>query len=107
MAVEDLDPKCFKDMAHFLSADGNLYPCCFVYVQKDELKEWAIKNNADINDLNIEKNTPNQVETSNFMNKFNKSFAIKTCYRECGKKGYNTSLTGQPKWETYKTTNKA
>jgi len=107
MAVAGITPKCFIDMSPFLSADGTLYPCCFVYTRKEELEEWAKNNNADIQELNVTKYTSDQVHNSNFMKKFNQSFDIHTCHRECGKTSYNTSLQGQPKWETYKSAKKA
>lgn len=90
-------------MPHFLSSDGFLYPCCFVYTNKHELIEWAKQNNTDIDDLNIKNHKAQDIKNSDFMKKFNKSFNIDTCRRECGRTSYSTTVFGQPKWENYKT----
>ena len=74
-----INPKCLNGMSCFISAEGDYYPCCFVYTNKAELEEWATKRNYN-------------------------SFEVNTCTRECGEKGYKATEVGKPKWEKWKNT---
>lgn len=99
--IGDIDPKCFNGVSKFVSSDGFLYPCCFVYTQKKQIVKWADQNGYDIQDINLNKYTHNEIVNGKFMKEFNSRFDINVCQYHCGKNSYKTELFGHPKWEKY------
>ncbi len=99
-----INPKCLNGMSCFISAEGDYYPCCFVYTNKAELEEWATKRNYNMSDISITKHGYENTVNSDFYKDFYNSFEVNTCTRECGEKGYKATEVGKPKWEKWKNT---
>tara|TARA_B100001287_G_scaffold267137_1_gene261886 strand:- start:1088 stop:1405 length:318 start_codon:yes stop_codon:yes gene_type:complete len=92
-------PKCLQNTGKaFIGATGELWPCCWLYSQRLDLEIWAEQNNCDMSDIDMNKYTIQEIQTSKLMTKFNKSFDTPTCKRECigdshwTKRGHLTSV---------------
>ncbi len=94
-------PKCLNGMSCFVSADNKYYPCCFVYTNKAEIQEWAVRSGNDIDEIDIKKHGYTKVMDSKFLREFYNSFDIDTCNRECGDSGYEGDTRYHAKWVRY------
>ena len=54
-----------------------------VVFQRRDLENWAERNNCDMSDIDMNKYTIQEIQSSKLMTKFNKSFDTPTCKREC------------------------
>lgn len=88
-------------MSCFVSADNKYYPCCFVYTNKAQIEEWAVRSGNDIDQIDIKKHGYTKVMNSKFLQDFYNSFDIETCHRECGDDGYKSDRDYHAKWVSY------
>ena len=95
-----ISPKCLQNTGKaFIGATGELWPCCWLYSQRQDLEIWAEQNDCDMSDINMNKYTIQEIQSSKLMKEFNKSFDTPTCRKECSgeshwtKRGYLTSVT--------------
>lgn len=106
--MEKIIPKCKDDNMRFMGADGNIYPCCFIYTDKDRTFDpWIEKNGEDILQLNYKNYTLKEILNSNIFKKLENTFknfekCLEPCQRNCGsKQGYESVSDGSPKWKKY------
>jgi len=97
-------PKCLENNGKaFIGSDGTLWPCCWIYTLGHELKEWATKNDCDIDDINLNKYTIDEIKNSKLMTQFNQSFDTDVCRRECGEQSWkNNNNTKRGDYEVYR-----
>ena len=93
-------PKCLQNTGKaFIGATGELWPCCWLYSQRRDLEIWSEQNNCDMGDIDMNKYTIQEIQSSKLMKEFNKSFDTPTCKKECSgeshwtKRGHLTSVT--------------
>ena len=96
-----INPKCLDGMSCFASADGKLYPCCFMYTALGELEQWANINGHDINSIDMNTHGYLGVKQSQFYKDFYNSFDTPVCNKECGDNSYDTEFDMKPKWTKY------
>ena len=57
-----ITPKCLeKNGKAFIGSNGTLWPCCWIYTLGHELEEWAIKYDCNIDDINLNKYTIDEI----------------------------------------------
>lgn len=79
-----ITPKCLQNNGKsFIGATGELWPCCWLYTDREHMEDWALRNDCDIEELSLKKYTILEVQKSNLMQKFYKSFDTKTCRNNC------------------------
>ena len=85
-----ITPKCVERSGKaFIGATGELWPCCWLYSQRNDLEQWAERNNLDIKDIDLKKHTIQEVKASTLWTEFHKSFDTPTCIRECSNSSSN------------------
>ncbi len=99
-----ITPKCLeKNGKAFIGSNGTLWPCCWIYTLGHELEEWAIKYDCNIDDINLNKYTIDEINNSKLMTKFNQSFDTDVCRRECGEKSWkNNNNTKRGDYKVYR-----
>ena len=75
-----------EESKDFLATTGLLWPCCYLYTNKNDLVEWAEKYgfNTNLEDIDLNKHTIAEIHNSKFMQKFLSNFDTQTCRKECG-----------------------
>ena len=65
-----ISPKCLQNLGKaFIGATGELWPCCWLYTDREHMEDWALRNDCDIEELSLKKYTILEVQKSNLMQK--------------------------------------
>lgn len=106
--MEKLIPKCKDNKMRFMGADGKIYPCCFIYTQKEEsFDPWIKKIKEDDSQLDYRNHTLDEILNSNIFKKLKETFdnfekCLKPCKKNCGSiQGFKSTAKGNPKTEKF------
>ena len=82
-------PKCLQKRGKtFISAKGELWPCCWLYGQRHDLEKWAERNNCNMDNIDLKKYSITEIQNSKLWKKFHKSFDTDICRKECSKSSW-------------------
>ena len=85
-ALTGMSPKCLQTAGKaYISATGEMWPCCWLYERRKDLHDWASRNGFSMDSINLKLHTSKEITQSEFMTEFQKSFDTPTCRKECSK----------------------
>lgn len=91
-----ITPKCLQEPGKsFIGANGELWPCCWLYSMRKDLHDWANRNNCNMSDLDLNRYTIQEVHSSKLMTMFQKSFDTETCRRECSSSSWKNNANSK------------